>query len=233
MHIFFWGLTTYFKVPVLLKICNVGYETVSKSPTKHMLNVGHKSRHFNTKYIDMKFKIYLIAVILSTFFSCTQNKSIRLIDNETNTWNYKNRFDIQLPQGFYLESSIIHNPDSQKIGEVVLDNELLISKLTGSDYLNLSKNIGTIKTDETSYTADCSECTFIKSDSILINTKQWYYIFEQMDYEGPDDDYGTWNAFEFAYIEKNKITLITFYNKKIDDFNLVFYTNILKSVDLK
>lgn len=181
----------------------------------------------------MKFKFYLIAVLLSAVFSCKQNKSISLIDNETNTWNYKSRFDIQLPQGFYLESSIIHNPDSQKIGEVVLDNELLKSRLTGSDYLNPSKNIETIKTDETTFTAECSLCTFITSDSILIDTKQWYYIIEQMDYEGPDDDYGTWNAFEFAYFEKNKITLITFYNKKLDDFNLEFYSNILKSIDIK
>jgi hypothetical protein len=40
MHIFYWGLSAYFKVPALLKFGNVGYETVSKSPTKHMLHVG-------------------------------------------------------------------------------------------------------------------------------------------------------------------------------------------------
>ncbi len=44
MHIFYWGLSTYFKVSVLLKICDVGQETAPKSPTKHMLHVTGKAK---------------------------------------------------------------------------------------------------------------------------------------------------------------------------------------------
>lgn len=78
MHIFFWGLTTYFKVPVLLKICNVGYETVSKSPTKHMLNV---MRNYMTTISD---KLFLLVLGLTfSLSSCDEPTWIDLGDNYT------------------------------------------------------------------------------------------------------------------------------------------------------
>lgn len=54
MHIFYWGLSAYFKVPALLKIYNVGEETASKSPTKHMPAViAHfKRRQRNSENIQ-------------------------------------------------------------------------------------------------------------------------------------------------------------------------------------
>jgi len=179
----------------------------------------------------MKNIYLLIACSLLSISACSQKKEIKLIDSQQNLWSYYRKFQIQLPNKYYFSSSIIYNEDSIKVGEVVLDNEELVTEMSGIDYIDLSmQQHGEFETEETSYTFDCFDCTFLKADSLITSSRIWYYTIDQTYYEGPDGDFGTWNAFNFTNIEKNKILLIVFYNKNLSELQVDNYKMILESI---
>jgi len=166
----------------------------------------------------------------------TENKESRqdifLENADLNQWNYRNRFKIRLPKGFYLGSSIIYSSDSTKIGEIVLDYQNVDKDFSGREFLTMNEGYK-IATDETTYYSDCEDCSIIKADSILEGSRKWFLLIEQTPYEGSDGDFGTWNAFQFVNTEDGKILLLTFYRMDLENLDIARYIEILKTIETR
>lgn len=117
-----------------------------------------------------------------------------------------------------------------KVGEIVIAFENVVQDFAAKDFLSMQDWDSKIVTDETEYHTYCEDCTLIKADSLFDGAREWYYTIEQADYEGADGEYGTWNAFQFLFMENGKVILLTFYRKELKDLKIDPYVEILKSI---
>lgn len=172
----------------------------------------------------------MILILIYVATGCKKENQVEVIDKKSNIWNYKNQFEIQLPKGFYFSYSVIYDQDDAKVGEVFLDNQKLLERMSGMDFINTHLEHSQIKTDQTTYWADCFDCKILKTDSALIGNKFWYYVIEQSAFETSKEG-GTWNSFLFADIYKNHILLLSFYNMETDDESIDNFSRILRTVN--
>jgi hypothetical protein len=163
------------------------------------------------KQNDMK-QISLIMMIV--FLGCSSKSNNSKIDN---VFVYDKKVEITLSDRFYLESSIIYDKDSNKIGEFLPGLITPIKRLSFMDIFKLSKDGGEIQSIETSFSYDDFQSKIIKVDSIQLTNYKWYCIVKQSSYEGASaNDYGLWNCYNFITIDKDRILFVTFYDKDIN-----------------
>jgi hypothetical protein len=153
-------------------------------------------------------------------------------NNKTNIFTYDNKVKITLPDRFYLESSVIYDNDSVKLGEFLPGLITPINNLSFPDIFNLSKKGGEIKAKETNFTYDDYQSKIIEVDSIQLTNYKWYYILKQTTFDGEGGN-GLWESYDFITIQKDKILFVTLYNKEIKTDKLDFFTKIITTIKIK
>lgn len=157
-----------------------------------------------------------------------------LVDANQNIWQRRDRFQLKLPWGYFLRNATIYSEDSLKFGEIALDNQELISLKTNKELFQAIQNYSVIKTTETNYgysfpiKPEEVEKRLVL-DSTATHPIKWYYSISEMEWESSDDG-GTWNVFSFSTIQRDRLTMINFYNKDMKDLSIDKYLSILNSI---
>jgi hypothetical protein len=154
--------------------------------------------------------------------------------NKGNVLLYDKKIEITLPDKYYLESSVIYDNDSNKIGEFSPGLITPLKKTSFSYICKLYKDGGELKAKETSMSYGDFQPNIIKIDSVQLTNYKWYYVVNQMPYEGgSDNDYGLWNSYNFITFENDRILFITFYNKDIKNDKFDYFANFIKTIKIK
>jgi hypothetical protein len=157
-----------------------------------------------------------------------------LIDANQNIWQRRDRLQLKLPKGYYVRSAIIYSDDSLKNGEIVLDNQRLKKPMSNKELFLAIKSQTPIETEETFYGYPYPiDSTEFKKPLLVDSTStfpvKWLYEIRGVDWESADD-WGTWNAFSFHTIQKDRITVVYFTNKDMKDLSIEKYLPILNSI---
>ena len=155
--------------------------------------------------------------------------------NTPNTFVYKDKVEITFPFKYYSNGSVIFDNDYNKIGEFSPGLITPLKSISFLEFLELYKNGGIIEAKETKYSYDYEEDAIpniIRIDTVQLTNYKWYFIVDKIVVSTGDSNECR-NLYKFLTFEKDKILIINFFEKDIENDKSDYYIDIVKTVKIR